>query len=98
MTTPSETAASAFSQSFNCSQSVFSAFASQFGLERQTALKLASPFGGGFARRGGADGHCWRSGWRAAQIHPPGRMKFIGFRRNSSACSRKSMARCFAAT
>ena len=39
-------------QSFNCSQSVLSAFAAQYGLDKETALKLASPFGGGVARRG----------------------------------------------
>jgi C_GCAxxG_C_C family probable redox protein len=52
MSTPAETAVAIFSQNFNCSQAVFSAFASQFGLEKETALKLASPFGGGMARRG----------------------------------------------
>ncbi len=52
MSTPAETAVSVFGKSFNCSQSVFSAFAAQFGLAGRTALKLASPFGGGVARRG----------------------------------------------
>ena len=52
MATPVEIAATVFSQNFNCSQSVLSAFAEQFGLDRETALKLASPFGGGMARRG----------------------------------------------
>ena len=52
MSTPAEIAVNVFSQNFNCSQSVFSAFAGQFGMDRQTALKLASPFGGGVARRG----------------------------------------------
>jgi C_GCAxxG_C_C family probable redox protein len=52
MATPAEIAVTVFSQNFNCSQSVFSAFAGQFGLDRETALKLASPFGGGVARRG----------------------------------------------
>jgi C_GCAxxG_C_C family probable redox protein len=52
MTTSSEAAVNVFSQSFNCSQAVFSAFAPQFGLDKDTALKLASPFGGGVARRG----------------------------------------------
>jgi C_GCAxxG_C_C family probable redox protein len=52
MTTPAETAVTVFSQSFNCSQAVFSAFAPQFDLDKETALKLASPFGGGIARRG----------------------------------------------
>jgi len=52
MPTPAESAVTVFGQSFNCSQAVFSAFASQFGLDKDTALKLASPFGGGMARRG----------------------------------------------
>jgi C_GCAxxG_C_C family probable redox protein len=52
MATPAEIAVTIFSQNFNCSQSVFSAFAPQFVLDRVTALKLASPFGGGVARRG----------------------------------------------
>ena len=52
MATPAEIAGTVFSQNFNCSQSVFSAFAARFGLDRETALKLASPFGGGVARRG----------------------------------------------
>jgi len=52
MPTPAESAVTIFGQSFNCSQSVFSALAQQFGLAGKTALKLASPFGGGVARRG----------------------------------------------
>ncbi len=52
MVTPADNAVITYSQSFNCSQSVFSAFATRFGLDRKTALKLASPFGGGAARRG----------------------------------------------
>jgi C_GCAxxG_C_C family probable redox protein len=52
MTTPTEKAAAIFSQKFNCCQAVFSAFAPQFGLDEETALKLASPFGGGVARQG----------------------------------------------
>ena len=52
MSTPAERAVATFNQNYNCSQAVFSAFASQFGLDMDTALKLASPFGGGMARRG----------------------------------------------
>ncbi len=52
MATPAEIAGSVFSQHYNCSQSVFSAFAEQLGMDQKTALKLASPFGGGVARRG----------------------------------------------
>jgi C_GCAxxG_C_C family probable redox protein len=52
METPAEIAGSIFSQHYNCSQSVFSAFAGQLGMDQETALKLASPFGGGVARRG----------------------------------------------
>ncbi len=56
MTAPAEKAVAIFGQSFNCSQAVFSAFSTQFGLAEQTALKLASPFGGGVARGGGICG------------------------------------------
>jgi C_GCAxxG_C_C family probable redox protein len=52
MTSLSESAASIFSQNYNCSQSVFSVFASHYELDEKVALKLASPFGGGVARRG----------------------------------------------
>jgi C_GCAxxG_C_C family probable redox protein len=52
MPTPAEAAVNIFGKSYNCSQSVFSAFAAQFGLPERTALRLASPFGGGVARRG----------------------------------------------
>lgn len=41
-----------FGQGFNCAQAVLAAFAESLGLEETTALKLASPFGGGMARRG----------------------------------------------
>lgn len=49
---PSETAVARFHQNFNCAQSVFAAFAPQFGLDESMMLKMASPFGGGVARRG----------------------------------------------
>jgi C_GCAxxG_C_C family probable redox protein len=52
MTDLPEAAVNCFSRSFNCSQAVFSAFAPQLGMDEKTALKLASPFGGGIARRG----------------------------------------------
>lgn len=52
MTTPSEIAVNRFCQNFNCAQSVFVAFAPQLGMDEGQALKLASPFGGGVARRG----------------------------------------------
>ncbi len=39
-----------FKSGFNCSQSVLSAFAEDFGLSRDSCLRLASPFGSGIAR------------------------------------------------
>ena len=45
-------AADFFSRDFNCAQSVLAAFAGQLGLAESDLLKLASPFGGGVARRG----------------------------------------------
>ena len=52
MTDPIQTAQNRFTQGFNCSQAVFSAFASDLGIQDDIALKLASPFGGGVARQG----------------------------------------------
>lgn len=41
-----------FKEGFNCSQSVFSAYASTLGLDQETALRIAAPFGGGIGRLG----------------------------------------------
>ncbi len=41
-----------FDKDFNCAQSVFSAFAEEFKIDRETALRLASSFGGGMGRMG----------------------------------------------
>jgi len=45
-----ETAASRFAAGFNCSQAIFSAYAARFGLDENTALKIAAGFGGGMGR------------------------------------------------
>ncbi len=50
--TPSEVAVSTFQQGFACSQAVFSALAEQEGLPRETALRIAAPFGGGISHTG----------------------------------------------
>lgn len=39
-----------FKKGFNCSQSVFAAFADLYGFDEETALKISASFGGGFAR------------------------------------------------
>ncbi|MFA5367047.1 MAG: C-GCAxxG-C-C family protein [Dehalococcoidia bacterium] len=45
-------AVSLFNEGFNCSQSVFCAFAVDMGVERDVALKTAQSFGGGMAQMG----------------------------------------------
>jgi C_GCAxxG_C_C family probable redox protein len=45
-----------FAQGFSCAQAVFSAVADTHGLPTETALRVASAFGGGIARRGEACG------------------------------------------
>ena len=49
--TKSEKALDLFSNNFNCSQAVLTAFASDFGLDEKLALMLGTQFGGG-ARNG----------------------------------------------
>jgi C_GCAxxG_C_C family probable redox protein len=51
-----ENAVSRFKQGFSCSQAILSTFGEQFGLDRETALKLAAGFGGGMGRMAGTCG------------------------------------------
>ena len=51
-----EKAVSRFKEDYSCSQAIFSAFGSRFGINEQTALKIASTFGGGMARMGNTCG------------------------------------------
>ncbi len=46
----SEKAVELFYEGYNCSQAVFGAFAEQLGLPMDTAMKIASSFGGGVGR------------------------------------------------
>jgi len=46
----SQKAAELFKQGYNCSQSVFGAFAEELGLDLETSLKISSSFGGGMGR------------------------------------------------
>jgi C_GCAxxG_C_C family probable redox protein len=39
-----------FEQGYNCSQAVFMAYADKYGIETETAAKLATSFGGGMGR------------------------------------------------
>jgi C_GCAxxG_C_C family probable redox protein len=48
--TRSDRAISFFREGFSCSQAVAAAFADDFGLDRETALRISQPFGGGIAR------------------------------------------------
>ena len=45
-----EQAVATFESGYTCAQSVFATYADLFGMERETALKLASPMGGGIGR------------------------------------------------
>ena len=56
MSDPIEVAAARFAGKLNCAQAVFSAFAEQFGLDETTALRIASPLGGGIGRSGNVCG------------------------------------------
>lgn len=39
-----------FMNGYNCSQAILFAFCEDFGLEKETALKISEPFGGGMGR------------------------------------------------
>jgi C_GCAxxG_C_C family probable redox protein len=50
MSAHSDLARELFKKGYNCSQAVFAAFCDETGLEMNTALKIASSFGGGMGR------------------------------------------------
>jgi C_GCAxxG_C_C family probable redox protein len=50
MSIKSEQAVSCFKEGYCCSQAVLSVYAEEFGLSRETALKIACGFGGGMGR------------------------------------------------
>jgi C_GCAxxG_C_C family probable redox protein len=54
--TKADLAAARMEQGFNCAQAVLGAFAADFGLDQDTAMRLASPFGGGMGRTAGTCG------------------------------------------
>lgn len=41
-----------FKEKYNCCQSIFLPYSKLFGIDRETALKMSSGFGGGIARMG----------------------------------------------
>ncbi len=45
-------AVSCLKEGFSCSQAVFSTYSTQFGLDREVALKISGAFGGGMGRMG----------------------------------------------
>lgn len=47
-----------FSNGFRCSQAVFVVFAESLGLDKDLALKIATPFGGGFDRGDYCGAYC----------------------------------------
>lgn len=49
---PPERAVALFEKGYNCSQAVLAAWAEQFGLPQETAVKLAGGLGGGVGRSG----------------------------------------------
>lgn len=50
MNSYSQKAMNLFKEGYNCAQSVFLAFAKDLGIDKDTALKLSSSFGGGMGR------------------------------------------------
>lgn len=47
-----EQAVSCFKEGFSCTQAMLSTYGIEFGLDRETALKVAGAFGGGMGRMG----------------------------------------------
>jgi C_GCAxxG_C_C family probable redox protein len=56
MSQRSEKATATFDSGFNCSQAVLSTLGPELGLDREMALKVAGPLGGGMGRMGNVCG------------------------------------------
>jgi C_GCAxxG_C_C family probable redox protein len=56
VTNPVDIAVERFDGPYSCSQAVFSAFAPQYGLTDELAVKISAPFGGGMSRQGNVCG------------------------------------------
>jgi len=54
--TRADDAAATFTNGFSCSQAVCLAFADDFGIDRETALKLSCALGGGMSHTGNTCG------------------------------------------
>ncbi len=67
-----------FASGFNCAQSVVAAFADLYGIDRDTALKMSAPFGGGIGRMretcGSACGIFMLTGFENGQTDPANRL------------------------
>lgn len=50
MESRTEQAVALFKEGYNCSQSVFAAYADLFGMDKKTALRVSASFGGGIGR------------------------------------------------
>jgi hypothetical protein len=57
--TKADEAVALFQPGFTCSQAVLSVFAKDFGLDRDTALRISQGFGAGIARTGDICGALW---------------------------------------
>lgn len=81
MDTITKQAVELYSEGFSCAQSVFAAFADELGVDRDTALKIASGFGGGMGRTGNACGALTGAimviGYRNGSIDPANLTKKI---------------------
>ncbi len=51
MNTKSESAVAKFSQGYNCAQAIIYAFSDDLGIDKETALKIATGFGAGMGRK-----------------------------------------------
>jgi C_GCAxxG_C_C family probable redox protein len=63
-----------FNGGFNCAQSVFTALSGDFGMSRETALRVSAAFGGGVSRAGelcgAVSGGLMAIGMKYGQIDP----------------------------
>lgn len=72
MSVKSEAAVAMFKEGYNCAQAVFAVFAEDYGIDKETAWKISSSFGGGIGRMrevcGAFSGMCMVAGLETGAV------------------------------
>ena len=87
-----------FHDGYNCAQAIVAVYGDEFGLERENALKIGAPFGGGIANTGdtcgAVSGALMVIGLRYGKVNPVGWFKRAKLFRTSKSFMKRFSTMC----